>query len=189
VTRATTCLPSAHHGFGRADLPPGSRRARHAAQILLMPLFPLEAGQASDRQPKKDPYSAGRTGLARFPESLSSFSRFRSAHNSDAVWQRASRSFSSALLMVSSRRAGRSGRSRSGERGVLLRRASKNTAVVLPETAAVPWPSRRARRRRKTDRYAHPVSRLAPARATSRLLFLLPSQDLSAAPRRFSSSF
>jgi len=48
------------------------------------------------------------------PESVSRFSRFRSARNSAAVWQRSSRSFSSALLMISSNLGGKLGLSLSG---------------------------------------------------------------------------
>src|SRR5580700_8246182 len=66
------------------------------------------------------------------------FSRFRSARNSPAVWQRRSRSFSSALLMVSSNFTGRSGRRRVVVVGVRLRIASVMTAEVSPRNGTTP---------------------------------------------------
>ena len=59
-------------------------------------------------------------------ESIDRFTRFRSARISAAVWQRMSRSFSSALLMVSSSFTGSSGISRVGAVGVRLRIASRD---------------------------------------------------------------
>src|SRR5216684_2405834 len=65
-------------------------------------------------------------------ESIDRFNRFRSARNSAAVWQRRSRSFSKALLIVSSSFTGSSGLSRVAVVGARLRIASVITAEVSP---------------------------------------------------------
>ena len=49
----------------------------------------------------------GPTGASAFPDSVSRFSRLRSARSSAADWQRISRSFSNALLMIRSSSAAR----------------------------------------------------------------------------------
>src|SRR6202142_315786 len=65
-------------------------------------------------------------------ESSERFNRFRSARISAAVWQRISRSFSVALLIISSSLTGTSAFSRVGGTGVRLRIASVMTAEVSP---------------------------------------------------------
>src|SRR5947209_5978442 len=75
---------------------------------------------------------------ANLPELVSRFRRFRSARISAALWQRTSRSFSRALLMVRSRSAGISGFIRLSGVGALLRIASKMAAVVSPRNGNTP---------------------------------------------------
>src|SRR5579864_3879153 len=65
-------------------------------------------------------------------ESSDRFNRFRSARISAAVWQRNSRSFSIALLMISSSLTGSSALIRVGAVGVRLRMASVMNAEVSP---------------------------------------------------------
>src|SRR5207245_11470917 len=67
---------------------------------------------------------------ALFPLSVSRFSRFRSALISAADWQRASRSFSSGLLMISSSLGGKSGFNLMAGAGARLRIDSKITPDV-----------------------------------------------------------
>ena len=64
--------------------------------------------------------------------------RLRSARISAAVWQRISRSFSSALLMVSSSFGGSSGFSRIAAVGARFRMASVMTAEVSPRNGRTP---------------------------------------------------
>src|SRR6202049_4149048 len=71
-------------------------------------------------------------------ESIERFCRFRSARSSAAVWQRKSRSFSKALLIVSSSFTGSSGLSRVTVVGARLRMASVMTAEVSPRNGATP---------------------------------------------------
>src|ERR1700690_3213718 len=71
-------------------------------------------------------------------ESSERFNRFRSARISAAVWQRMSRSFSVALLMISSSLTGTSGLSRVAATGVRLRIASVMTAEVSPRNGKTP---------------------------------------------------
>ena len=66
------------------------------------------------------------------PESMSRFNRFKSARSSAADWQRRSRSFSKALLMISSRLGGSSGFSRKAGSGGRCRIAPKIAAEVFP---------------------------------------------------------
>src|SRR5215472_18785092 len=72
--------------------------------------------------------TGGATG--NFPELVSRLRRFRSARISAALWQRTSRSFSSALLMIRSSSGGTSGLIRLGRAGVLFRIESKIAADV-----------------------------------------------------------
>src|SRR5574341_640180 len=94
----------------------------------------VEAGAAIELPLVCEAADAATTVLER-PESISRFSRFKSARISEAVWYRTSRSFSSALLMIRSSSGLSSGFRRRGGIGALLRIASKITAVVGPEKA------------------------------------------------------
>ena len=71
-------------------------------------------------------------------EPVSRFSRCRSARISEACWYRRSRSFSNALLMMSSSLGGRSGFRRSGGAGARFRIASKIVAELSPRKGSVP---------------------------------------------------
>src|SRR5438477_12825704 len=74
---------------------------------------------------------------ADLPE-LSRFNRFKSARISLALWQRRSRSFSSAVLMISSSFSGSVGLMRIGAIGARFRMLSKITADVSPVKATFP---------------------------------------------------
>ena len=65
-------------------------------------------------------------------------SRFRSERISAADWQRKSRSFSRALLMIRSSSAGKSGFKRAAGAGVRFKMESKISAVVSPRKGI--WP-------------------------------------------------
>ena len=106
--------------------------------------------------------------------------RFKSARSSAAVWQRSSRSFSRAVLMISSSLPGRPGFKLRGDVGVRSNMAWKITPGVFPENAAGQWPSRRAPRPGKTGRCGDRALRRAPARATCRQRCRQSSQDSSA---------
>src|SRR5437762_1227450 len=82
--------------------------------------------------------AAGAPLAANLPELVSRLSLFRSARISAALWQRTSRSFSNALLMVRSRSAGTSGLIRLSGVGALSRMASKIAAVVSPRNGNTP---------------------------------------------------
>src|SRR5579864_3858366 len=109
----------------------------------------LDAGWTALREPE-DPgvcavlvasepdETAGAPLAANFPELVSRLSRFKSARISAALWERTSRSFSRALLMVRSRSAGTSGLIRLSGVGALLRMASKIAAVVSPRNGNTP---------------------------------------------------
>src|SRR5580693_7173243 len=71
-------------------------------------------------------------------ESSERFNRFRSARISPAVWQRSSRSFSIALLIISSSFIGTSALIFVGGTGVRLRMASVITADVSPRKGRTP---------------------------------------------------
>src|SRR5208282_231720 len=71
-------------------------------------------------------------------DSIERCTRFRSARSSPAVWHRRSRSFSSALLIVSSSFTGSCGRSRVAVVGVRFRIASVITAEVSPRNGTTP---------------------------------------------------
>src|SRR5580692_1775917 len=71
-------------------------------------------------------------------ESSDRFNRFRSARISAAVWQRSSRSFSIALLMISSSLTGSTALIRVGGTGARLRMASVMTAEVSPRNGKTP---------------------------------------------------
>src|SRR5262249_39708316 len=73
-----------------------------------------------------------------FPDVVSRCRRFRSARNSAALWQRTSRSFSKALLMMRSNSAGTSGLRRTGEAGARFKIESKITPEVSPRNGGVP---------------------------------------------------
>src|ERR1700693_5249603 len=75
---------------------------------------------------------------ARRPLAVSRLSRFRSARMSDAFWYRRSRSFSSALLIMSSSFDGRSGFNRTGANGARFRIASVITPDVSPRNGTAP---------------------------------------------------
>src|SRR5450759_4799517 len=81
---------------------------------------------------------AGPATASIFPEVVSRFSRFKSARSSAADWQRMSRSFSRALLMIRSSSAGTSGFSRTGATGPYSRIALKISAEVSPRKGSVP---------------------------------------------------
>ena len=72
------------------------------------------------------------------PELESRFKRSKSVHISAAVWQRNLRSFSSALLIRSSRRTGKSGFSRTGGTGARFKMPSKITPEVSPRNGKAP---------------------------------------------------
>src|SRR5215469_1531549 len=73
-----------------------------------------------------------------FPELESRFRRFKSARISAALWQRTSRSFSRALLIIRSNSDGISGFTLLGGAGVLFRIASKIAADVSPRKGSTP---------------------------------------------------
>src|ERR1700690_3188503 len=91
---------------------------------------------ATEPLPEVGPDASATTDVR--DESSERWSRFRSARISAAVWQRISRSFSSALLMMSSSFCGRSGFKRVGAAGTRLRIASVTTAEVSPRNGAEP---------------------------------------------------
>src|SRR3984957_12815533 len=84
------------------------------------------------------PARAGTTAAWIFPEVVSRLSRFKSAHISVALWNRTSRSFSKALLMIRSNSAGTSGFRRVAAVGVPSRTALKITPDVSPRNGSVP---------------------------------------------------
>ena len=91
---------------------------------------------------RNSPASANWEGAATLAvaraESISLVSRFKSARSSAAVWQRSSRSFSRAVLMISSSLAGRPGFKLRGEVGVRPNMAWKITPAVFPKNGC--WP-------------------------------------------------
>ena len=70
--------------------------------------------------------------------SVSRFSRFRSARTSAADWQRTSRSFSSALWMISSSLGGVAGLIRTGGTGARFRIESNIASFVAPGNGSTP---------------------------------------------------
>jgi hypothetical protein len=72
------------------------------------------------------------------PELVSRCNRLRSARNSAADWQRTSRSFSRALLMISSSLGGTREFNRVTGGGVRFRMASKITPEVSPWKGSMP---------------------------------------------------
>src|SRR3954470_18289042 len=80
----------------------------------------------------------GVAAAATLPELESRSSRRRSAPISAAVWQRMSRSFSSALWMTRSSSIVTSGLWRIGGAGARFKIASKMTAVLLPANGCFP---------------------------------------------------
>ncbi len=72
------------------------------------------------------------------PEPVSRFNRFRSERSSEAVWQRSSRSFSSALLIISSSLGGTSQFRRTADTGERSRIALKMRPDVSPRKGTLP---------------------------------------------------
>ena len=70
--------------------------------------------------PNKDIWPILRSALAILPDPVSRISRFKSLRNSEALWYRSSRSFSSALPMISSSLGRSSGLSCDAGAGVRL---------------------------------------------------------------------
>ena len=95
--------------------------------------------------------------------------RFISACRSDACWYRRSRSFSSALAIKPSSRAGTSGfRSEIGRAGAIQDGVVHGALACCRRMPAARSPSRRTRLPARTDPYGNRSPRRAPARETCR---------------------
>src|SRR5437667_10705694 len=108
-----------------------SARERFLGRAALETLEELRPGSA-DCGDSSDATAAIR------PELESRFRRSKSVRISVAVWQRSLRSFSSALLIRSSRRTGKSGFSRTGGTGARFKMQSKITPEVSPRNGNAP---------------------------------------------------
>src|SRR5256885_3338883 len=98
---------------------------------------PIAQSAVAERAGLDESTGAGIAVLV-FPEVISRFRRFRSARISAALWQRTSRSFSRALLIILSRSRGSSGCIRVRGAGGLFKMASKIAAVVSPRKGRTP---------------------------------------------------
>src|SRR5215469_1869838 len=117
------------------------------------------------------------------PDSNSRFSRLRSARSSAALWQRNSRSFWSALLMIRSNSVGTSGFKRTGATA----HGSGSRQISLPtyrrEKAENPSPSHIALPQKRISPFVHPDPCRGPARATCTLPSPPCCQGSSVAPQ------
>ena len=100
----------------------GTRLMKTGVVAAILVALPIEGAAIVDRR----------------PDSLSRFSRFKSARTSAACWYRTSRSFSRALAMIRSSSSGTCGLLWRADVGSRFRIASWITPVVRPENAC--WP-------------------------------------------------
>src|SRR5438132_13771510 len=132
ATIATTAIGSQRLVFLRSD---GSATLVPDGAVCETTAVPV--GGVITAMPGDGGDSAAATIALRL-ESVSRFNRCRSVRMSDACWYRKLRSFSSALLIMSSSLAGSSGFRRTGAVGALCRMESNIAAEVSPRKGREP---------------------------------------------------